>query len=519
MGMAGTALWAAAKLRVAQWNWAASSRERVEKVQSEILLSHVGTAEGTEFGKKHDFAGIRCYEEFKERVPLRVYGDYEADLERMRQGAENVLWPGLIPYYGQSSGTSNTAKMHKFLPISREQIKWQVKAGFDVCARYLDMSGDRSLTGGYQLGLLPPAKVKQEGPVGVASNPGIMQLHLPLAARPITLPKGRIREIEDYDKKMRAIAEAYLDYDVRALMGTTCWFTIMFDKLLEVAKERGRKADTVSDLWPNLRVLFGGGIYAEPYRPVIDRRIGRKIVLMDNYNATEGGIFAATDRMDDDGLLIIPDRGVFFEFVPRSEEGKPNATRVPLWRVETDVDYSVVVTTPSGLFSYMIGDYVRFKSLFPHRIVFAGRTSGMLSLTQELTTYLEIERAVAGAQKDQPATIVDFCASSEVGVEDSGKGRYVLFVEFDSDPPDPSKFLEAFDRELRNQNRVYREHRAKDVGILPPVLVPLKKGASRSFMDAIERTSVQNKFPRIVDERRREILLTFAQNGVVSYAD
>ena len=82
-------------------------------------------------------------------------------------------------------------------------------------------------------------------------------------------------------------------------------------------RKRGRKADTVSDLWPNLRTLFGGGIHAEPYRRLIDARVGRQTLLMDNYNATEGGIFACTDRRDDDGLLVLPDRGVFFEFIPR----------------------------------------------------------------------------------------------------------------------------------------------------------------------------------------------------------
>jgi hypothetical protein len=517
MSIFGPAVWAAAKMRVAQWDRLVRSRERVAEVQLQTLLEHVRFSKDTEYGRAHGFDRIKSYEDYRARVPVGVYGDFEPYLQRMREGARDVLYPGLIYYYGQSSGTSNTAALHKFLPISKEQIKWQGKAGFDVCARYLDITGDKQLTSGFHLGLLPPAVIKQQGPVGVASNPGIMQLHLPLAARPMTIPKPPIREIEDYDKKITAIAEAYLDYDVRAITGTTCWFSIMFDRLLKVAKERGRKADTVSDLWPNLRVLFGGGIHAEPYRPIIDERIGRRVILMDNYNATEGGIFAATDRVDDDGLMMIPDRGVFFEYVPRSEEKSSNPTRLQLHQVETGVDYSVVLTTASGLYSYMIGDYVRFKSLFPHRMQFAGRTHGVLSLTQELTTYLEIERAVGAAQKDHAATIIDFCASSEVGVEATGKGRYVLFVEFDRDPQDMTAFLASFEKELSAQNRVYREHRIKNVGIMPPVLVPLAKGASHRFMEALGQTSVQNKFPRVIDEKKRDILRAFAKNGVVCH--
>ena len=97
-------------------------------------------------------------------------------------------------------------------------------------------------------------------------------------------------------------------------------------------------------MWPNLQVLFGGGVNAEPYRPVIEKRVGRAMILMDNYNATEGGIFAVTDRIGEPGMLVVPDRGVFFEFVPAAEHGKPDARRVPLWEVEPGVDYSIAVT-------------------------------------------------------------------------------------------------------------------------------------------------------------------------------
>ena len=73
------------------------------------------------------------------------------------------------------------------------------------------------------------------------------------------------------------------------------------------------------------------------------------------------------------------------------------------------------------------------------------------------------------------------------------------------------KFETAFDRELCGQNRVYREHRAKDVAILPPTVVPLAKGATRKFMEALGNNSVQTKFPRIIDERRRDLLRTFVR--------
>jgi hypothetical protein len=346
----------------------------------------------------------------------------------------------------------------------------------------------------------------------VASNPGIMQNYVPLPARLLQLPKAPIRDITNYDEKLRAMAEAYLDHDVRMLSGTTCWFSIFFDQLLAAAKRRGMNVKLVKEIWPNLRVLFGGGVHAEPYRQIIDERVGRPMALMDNYNATEGGLFAATDSKDDASMMMIPDRGVFFEFVPRAEHGKPDAKRVPLWEVEPGVDYSVALTTSSGLYGYYIGDVIRFESIFPHRMQFAGRTGGVLSVTQELTTSLEIERAVAFATKRESCTPVEFTASSEVGVNGTAKGRYLLFVEFEKTPTDLHAFGAAFDKELCAQNRVYREHRAQDVAILPPVVMSLTQGASRRFMQELGLNSFQNKFPRIIGRERRELLRSYVQS-------
>ena len=110
----------------------------------------------------------------------------------------------------------------------------------------------------------------------------------------------------------------------------------------------------------------------------------------------------------------------------------------------------------------------------------------------------------------EPSTLVDFSASSEVGIDGSAKGRYLFFVEFDRAPADLASFTAAIDRELCAQNRVYREHRNKDVAILSPVVIPLQKGATRTFMQELGQTSVQQKFPRIVDETRRDMLRSLA---------
>lgn len=504
----GRGLRLAAEVRVARWDRAL---RRVRQVQESTLLAFIRHAEGTEFGRRYGFSTIHRYEDYAARVPVGDYDSFSPAIERMRAGETNVLVPELVPYFGNSSGSSNKGKP-KFLPISERQIKFQRGSAADALYRYLVRFGENDFTSGYTLGLFPPTTMKKDGPTWVTTNPSLQSVKMPLFAKPAQLPDKDIRDIEDYDLKLERIVERYYDYDIRAIAGTTCWFSLLFDKLLELARAKGHAVDSVHDIWPNLRVLLGGGVSAEPYMPVLRERLGGDFTLVDTYNATEGGIFATSDHSGERGMLMIPDRGVFFEFVPIEDADDPWPWRIPLWEVEKDRLYIIHVTTPSGLYSYRLGDLVRFTSTEPLRIEFAGRLSGCLSTTQELTTHVEIQRAAEAAFEATGTRSVDYGAAADVGVEGTARSRYVLFVEFVGEPPsDPDAFVDAFDRALGEQNRVYREHREDDVAILRPELVVLPPGSVRRFMADIGNHSVQTKFPRILDDDRKSILRSYVR--------
>ncbi len=499
----------AARARVALWDRALKN---VEAVQMRHLRSFVDHAKNTEFGKLHDFPSIRTYEDFQRRVPIGDYDSHWPYIERMMKGEANLVVPEPIKYFGNSSGSSTKGKS-KFLPISDRQIRFQTGSAVDGLFRQIAARGDDTFLRGFMLGLLPPTTMKAQGPVLVTSNPALMAVKKPLVSQPVWLPSKKTREMNDYDKKLDRIAEECLDHDVRGVAGTTCWFSLLFDKLIAAAQRNGRNVTTVSELWPNLRILMGGGVSADPYIPVIRSRMGHSdFTLVDTYNATEGGIYAASDATSDRGMLMIPDRGVFFEFVPLEEHDKPNPTRVPLWGVEMDKLYAIVVTTPSGLYAYKLGDIVRFPSLGPLRMEFAGRLNGCLSTTQELTTHVEIERALAHAISTESCSTFDFGCGADVGVSGS-KSRYVLFAEFvpGDAPKNLAAFTAAFDAGLCEQNRVYREHRTNEIAILAPELVVLPQGSVNRFMREAGMTSVQTKFPRIVDDERKMLLRSFAK--------
>ena len=504
-GFAGTLLLGAARLQVRRWDHAL---KRAREVQERALLNIVGHAKSTEYGKRRDFSQIHSYRDFAARVPVGDYDSFSPYIERMRGGEKNLLVPEFVRYFGNSSGSSTQGRS-KFLPITERQIALQRRSGTDGLSRALVHPGESDFTKGFTLGLFPPTTMRAEGPVLITSNPALMIATLPKLAEPAYLPDEECRRIGDYEEKLTRIAATCFDHDVRALAGTTCWFSLMFEKLLQEASRRGRRARTVSEIWPNLRILLGGGVSAEPYRPLLRELLGRDdAVLVDTYNATEGGIYAATDHRDLPGMLMMPHRGTFFEFIALEEHDKSSARRVPLWEVELGRQYAIVVTTVSGLYAYKLGDIVRFP--YPNRIEFVGRLSGCLSVTQELTTHIEIERAVSHASSVVPCTTLDFGASAEVGP----RSRYLLFVEFapDKRPADLAGFARAFDEGLCRENRVYREHRTNDVALLPPRVVPLRRGGAQAYLDQVTNGNMQGKFPRVIDPTRRAQISAFIES-------
>ena len=507
--MGGKAFLAMAKMRVIAWNRAL---RRLEDVQEAQLARIIASAKDSEFGRRHGFSSIRNYADYRRRVPVGDYDSFASDFARIRAGETNVLTSNRIRYICESAGSSGMGK-RKFLPLADAQIKLQAGSGVDGVFRYLAAKNDDTFTQGFIVSVLPPAITRPEGSVEITNNPALMARNLPLPSQFVYLPDRDTMEITDIDRKLDVIAENYLDHDVRTLTGTTCWFSILFDKLIAAANRRGRNVSTVRELWPNLRFLVGGGVVADPYLPVLRDRVGREdIDLIDTYNATEGGIFAVTDvTSPDPGLIMIPDRGVFYEFIPLEEAESDSPTRLALWEVETGRDYVIHMTTVSGLYSYRLGDIVRFSALWPHRLEYSGRLSGCLSVTQELTTHLEVQRAMQTASDRVPARMVDYTVASELGVHGTAKGRYLIFAEFldGGAPADQEAFAQAFDEAHQAQNRAYREARDRDTALFGPVLISLPPGSVTRFMKEAGLTSLQTKFPRIARDSQRDILLSY----------
>ena len=121
-------------------------------------------------------------------------------------------------------------------------------------------------------------------------------------------------------------------------------------------------------------MLVHGGVNFAPYRPQFEALLKEsKAETRESYVASEGFIGVA-DRGPGDGLRLVTDNGLFLEFVPLAELDSKEPTRHWAADLETGIDYAIAVTSCAGLWSYVLGDTVRFLDIRPPRLVVTGRT-------------------------------------------------------------------------------------------------------------------------------------------------
>ena len=478
------------------------------QTQERSLRRLLHKARQTQFGRKFQFSAIGSAEAYMANVPLHRYDDFKPWFERALEGEPDVTWPGRIKYFGMSSGTTAG---NKYLPISADSIRQQQRGGFDPLAAYLRWTGDAELLAGkaIMLGGSTELESRDSGAL-VGDNTGIMARHMPKLVASNYLPTPRTRAIANWDEKIDAVVAEALDADVRVVAGTPSWFAGLFERLLGAARARGRKASTVHDIWPNLRLLTGGGVNFEPYRALIRSHLARHVPYVDVYNATEGGIMGVQDCPDDGAMRMLPDNGLFYEFVPIEELTSASPSRFPLWRVETGVVYALAVTTMSGIYSYLLGDCIRFVSTYPHRFVFEGRSAAFLNVTGEHVSQGELERAAQVVSRKLGAKLREFTVTADVGVGRENAARHRWLIEFEYGDIDVQQCAELIDLDLSGGNDDYRAHRTSRMGLLLPQVDVLRPGAFDDWMRSRGKLGGQHKVPRVLlDHQQRQALEAF----------
>jgi len=498
-------------------------KRRTANIQCVQLRTLLLRASETEFGKAHDFKRLAMLptwdmvSAYQRAVPAGDYSAYRAAIVRMRElGEPDVLWPGIIRDYAQTSGTTAG---DKYIPVSRQMLRSNFLASLDIFANAARFGASLpALTTGRCL-FLGGSTTLSTNEHGIRTG-DLSGLVTPLIKWPISRiysPGPKIALMSHWPSKIEAMAEACLDQDIRMISGMPSWALVLFERVIELARKQGRRADCVRDVWPNLMLFVHGGVKYAPFDPRVRQMYsgqpdGDDIPYrLELYPASEGFI-AMQDTPGKPGMRLLSDIGNFYEFIPLEEIDSPSPRAFTCDQVEKGQRYVVTMTTCAGLWRYIIGDVVEFDTIpsrldgtggdGPCRLRIVGRHRHFINAFGENLIVEHIENAVASAARATGTVVGEFTAAPVY----AGPGRRAgleLAVEIAGDPAGLrlQPFRDAFDRSLKDQNVDYTTKRTDDVGMVPPTITPIPVGSFHRWLESKGKLGGQHKCPRCANHR------------------
>lgn len=460
--------------------------------QKDTLGQLVNAAKDTAFGKDHQFASIKNYEDFKKQVPVRDYEELRPYIDRVVAGEKDVMWKGKPAYFAKTSGTTSGAK---YIPISKESMPEHIKAARNALLTYIHETGNADFVNGKMIFLQGSPVMTEKNGIKVGRLSGIVANLVPAYLQKNRLPSYETNCMEDWEQKVGAIVEETFHEDMTLISGIPPWVQMYFEGLIE--KSGGKQ---IKDIFKNFQLFVYGGVNYEPYRAKIEASIGRKIDTIETYPASEGFI-AYQDSQQDKSLLLLAKAGMFYEFIPADEYYNDNPTRLSLEEVELDTNYALILNTNAGLWGYSIGDTVKFVSKDPYKIYVTGRIKHFISAFGEHVIGEEVEQALLSVANEQGVGITEFTVAPQVNPSAGELPYHEWFIEFSTPPADLNAFSKKVDKALQKKNIYYFD--LIEGKILQPLIIrSLQKDAFVSYMRAEGKLGGQNKVPRLSNDRK-----------------
>jgi hypothetical protein len=467
--------------------------------QLKVLTRLLNRAEYTIFGQEYHFSKIiRSHDRvkaFQEEVPVH---NYESILKWWRmslEGEDSVCWPGKVEYFALSSGTSTGST--KYIPVTRAMMRAIQKASIKqiLSLAYCNLPEDFYEKNILMLG--GSTHLDYNGIYYAGDLSGITTGHLPFWFQPFYRPGREISKTKNWQDKLDFITKEAHKWDVGAIVGVPAWFQLLMERIIEY-----HKVDNIHDIWPNLMVYTHGGVAFEPYKKGFEALLGKPLIYLETYLASEGFI-AYQARPEAEGMRLLVRNGIFFEFVPFSEkniDGDGNilsgAEVLTLNQVQEGKDYALLLSTCAGAWRYAIGDVVRFTSVEDHEIRITGRTKHYLSLVGEHLSVENMNKAIEMIQETMNISIKEFTVAG-VSYQNLFAHHWYVSVEEEVNKEALKEKLDFFLKELNDDYRVERQHALKEV-----ILDVVPNEAFLGWLKSQGKEGAQVKFPRVLKKEQ-----------------
>src|SRR5258706_1516397 len=459
--------------------------------QQSVFHALIDVGKHTLFGREHDFESIKNYDDFKKRVPIRDYESLKPYIAQVLEGKPDILWKGKPVYFAKTSGTTSGTK---YIPLTNDSIPNHINGARNALLSYIHETGNSSFLDGGLIFLSGSPVLGEKAGIKTGRLSGIVNHHVPGYLRSNQRPSYPTNCIEDWEQKLDKIIDETLHVDMTLISGIPPWAQMYFDRIV------ARTGKKIKDVFPNFSMFVYGGVNFEPYRAELFETIGRKVDSIETYPASEGFV-AYQDSQRAEGLLLLLNSGIFFEFIPAEEYFNEKPTRLSIEEIELGKNYALVINSNAGLWGYSIGDTIKFVSKNPYRIVVSGRIKHFISAFGEHVIGEEVEKAMKATVEKFPEThLVEFTVAPNVAPKD-GMPHHEWLIEFSNIPNDMNAFAIELDNQLRKLNVYYDDLITGNI-LRTLKITSLKKNAFIDYMKSQGKLGGQNKVPRLSNDRK-----------------
>ena len=464
--------------------------------QKKVLQKLLSTAFATEFGVKYGFFDILSHsemqDEFRARIPVHTYNDMSVWWDEARRGKPDVAWKGTIKHFALSSGTSEGAS--KYIPVSKQMIRAIQRSSLKQYASIIrEKEVPVSVFSGSSLMMGSSTSLRYTGTHYEGDLSGIITSKLPLWFESFAKPDVETRRMPWKDK-IQSIAAHAQEWDITMIGGVPAWIVMLFE---EITVRYGVKS--IHEIWPNLKVYFHGGVAIAPYLTSLRSYFDQEVFLFETYLASEG-FFAYQSRLHAEGMKLIVNNGIYFEFIPFTDEHFDEdgnlRSRYPhtlhVGEVREGEEYAMVISTCAGAWRYLLGDTVRVQSLKHLEIIITGRTKHFLSLCGEHLSVDNMNQAIRETAAAFDVRCQEFCVA---GRKRSSGFAHEWYVGIDREV-DVAAFTAMLDSRLKETNDDYRTER--DFALQEITVKVLPNALFTEYLDTLGKQGAQVKFPRVL---------------------
>ena len=477
--------------------------------QLETLQKLLDKAKKTRFGKTYDFTEIlknseRSVELFQNQVPITDYDTfYENWLHKSIEGEKDNTWPGRVRHYALSSGT--TGSPSKRVPITPQTIRSFQKTSMKQISTLHALDLPEKFFNASILIIGGSSKLEAKPTHIEGDLSGILKKYTSIVVSPFTKPSKKIAKIKDWNEKINSMVDKAAEWDIGVIAGVPSWCIMLIERVIE-----RYQLNNIHEIWPNFKVYVHGGVFVEPYRKKLDKLFSDNVYLLDTYLSSEG-YFAYQVSPEREGMRLLLDNGVFFEFIPfNSEFFDVNGNLIDkhmalsIGQVEKNIDYALVISTNSGLWRYLIGDLVRFTDVDEREIKITGRIKQFMSLCGEHLSLDNINIALNEVSKKHDYLIEEFCLFASPDNQ-----KHIWYISSDI-PLDQEAFIKNLDQKLCELNDDYCS--VRKYSLKAPELHVIPVEIFYDFMKSMGKLGSQHKFPRVLNSEQAKTWTEFLKS-------